>query len=144
MLQSTDNNCTLDYYLSQPNSQLSTFFGKSISLKPYYLTPQVSLDLGAFEIVKCIGSGGFSKVFLARYKADGQFYALKMVSKPFIEKNKKQKLIMNERNTLVNTNHPLHAKLHWSFETRNYLVFAMEFYPGGELFNLIKKYRKMP
>ena len=144
MLQSSDNNCPLDYYLSQPNSKINCFWGKSICLKPYYLTPQTNIELCSFDIIKCIGTGGFSKVFLGRYKANGQFYALKMVSKSFIEKSKKQKLIMNERNTLVETDYPLHAKLRWTFETKNYLVFVMDYYPGGELFNLIKKYRKMP
>jgi len=95
VLQSSDNNYTLDYYLSQQTSKLTCFWGKTINLKPYYLTSQPNIELGAFDIVKCIGSGGFSKVFLGRYKANGQFYALKLISKSFIEKNKKQKLIMN-------------------------------------------------
>ena len=45
---------------------------------------------------------------------------------------------------MVESDYPLHVKLHWSFEARNYLVFVMDFYPGGELFRLVKKYRKLP
>ena len=42
-----------------------------------------------------IGSGGFSKVFLCRLKRDGQFYAMKVIDKEVIVKNKKKNIIMN-------------------------------------------------
>jgi serum/glucocorticoid-regulated kinase 2 len=32
-------------------------------------------------ILKCIGVGGFSKVYLTRDKADGTFYAAKFIEK---------------------------------------------------------------
>jgi serine/threonine protein kinase len=46
-------------------------------------------------MLKSIGVGGFSKVFLCRDRRDGQFYAAK-----FVEKEKlwgKEELIENER-----------------------------------------------
>ena len=94
---------------------MSPFWGKSIKLKPYFTTPQSTVDLKSFDVIKCIGSGGFSKVFLGRFKGDGLFYAMKVISKSFIIKNKKQKLVQNERNVMVETSHPLHAKLNWCF-----------------------------
>ena len=46
------------------------------------------LQLHDFEILKCIGTGGkfdqylgFSKVFLARIRSTGKFYALKLMEK---------------------------------------------------------------
>ena len=42
-----------------------------------------------------IGSGGFSKVYLCRFKKDGQFYAMKVIDKEVIVKNKKKNIIMN-------------------------------------------------
>ncbi len=53
-----------------------------------------------------IGSGGFSKVFLCRLKKDGQFYAMKVIDKEIIVKNRKKNIIMNER--------PLKLKSFWS------------------------------
>jgi serum/glucocorticoid-regulated kinase 2 len=38
-------------------------------------------QLKDFEIIKCIGTGGFSRVFLARLKANGVLYALKLMEK---------------------------------------------------------------
>lgn len=39
------------------------------------------VNLNSFEIIKNIGSGGFSKVFLTRFKEDGHFYAMKVIDK---------------------------------------------------------------
>ena len=37
-----------------------------------------------FRLVRCLGSGGFSLVYLARDNWSGQYYALKLISKQFI------------------------------------------------------------
>jgi serine/threonine protein kinase len=39
------------------------------------------VKLNDFDIIKCIGTGGFSRVFLARFKPTGVFYALKLMEK---------------------------------------------------------------
>lgn len=48
-----------------------------------------------FDILKCIGAGGFSKVFLVRYKEDGKFYAMKLIDKHFIAENNKKGIVEN-------------------------------------------------
>lgn len=101
------------------------------------------MNLGSFQILRAIGSGGFSKVFLCRFKGDGLFYAMKVISKSFILKQKKKQLVINERNIMVEINHPLHAKLYWSFESKHSIIFVMDYYLGGELFGLIKRYHRM-
>ena len=53
------------------------------------------ISLQNFEIIKPIGSGGFSKVFLCRCKFDNNFYAMKLINKDMIVKNKKKRIIMN-------------------------------------------------
>jgi serum/glucocorticoid-regulated kinase 2 len=37
-----------------------------------------------FDIIKCLGSGGFSTVFLVRCNFNGKYYAMKLVDKQFI------------------------------------------------------------
>jgi serine/threonine protein kinase len=45
--------------------------------------------------VKKIGSGGFSEVFLCKSKNNGQFYAMKIIDKDMVVRNKKKKIVMN-------------------------------------------------
>ena len=42
-----------------------------------------------FHLVKCIGLGGFSRVYLVQKKDTGKMYALKLIDKKFIIQNKK-------------------------------------------------------
>ena len=70
-----------------------------------------------FEQIKVIGRGGFSRVVLARKKDSGRLYALKIMKKSRIMREKKLKPIMSERSILeqLNTHHPFIIKLHWAF-----------------------------
>lgn len=43
-----------------------------------------SVELADFEIVKCLGSGGFSNVFLVRGNFNNKYYAMKLIDKGFI------------------------------------------------------------
>ena len=82
-------------------------------------------------------------MFLCRYKKDGNFYAMKVIDKETIVKNKKKNIIMNERNIMKNLSHPFLIDMTFSFETQKHLIFVLEYCPGGELFGLIKKYKRI-
>jgi hypothetical protein len=58
-------------------------------------------------------------VVLARKKDTGRLYALKIMKKHRIFKEKKLKPIMSERNIMemLNTKHPFIIKLHWAFQS---------------------------
>ena len=40
-------------------------------------------------------------------------------------------------------NHPFLIDMKFAFETQNFLIFIVEYCPGGELFGLIKKYKRI-
>jgi len=121
----------MDILLSIGNINLDIFSTKNIKIRPFYGSSQYMSGLKGYEIIRAIGSGGFSRVFLVRSKNNGKFYAMKAISKAFILKNKKQKLVLNEKNIMVKINHPFLAKLYHSFETVNYFMLIMDYYPGG-------------
>jgi serum/glucocorticoid-regulated kinase 2 len=51
-------------------------------VEPIWKQPRKpEIKLSDFEIIKCIGTGGFSRVFLSRYIPSGKFYALKLMEK---------------------------------------------------------------
>lgn len=87
----------MDYYFTLKNKDVSFLNGQCITLEPYKLEKQSKITLNSFDILYCIGTGGFSKVYLCRFKEDGKFYAMKVIDKGFIVKNKKKNIVMNEK-----------------------------------------------
>lgn len=83
----------VDYLLSLPNYQIH--FGY-LHLAPI---PMRSVDtrikINDFKVIKCLGSGGFSSVYLARGLFDNRYYALKMISKEFILQTDRDGIVSN-------------------------------------------------
>ena len=101
------------------------------------------VQLSHFTLVKCIGVGGFSRVYLVKKKDTGRFYALKLIDKQYIIKNNKQNIVQNEKEIMSQLNNPFLMKLHYSFESKFYLVFVMDYCAGGELFFHLRKFQRM-
>jgi len=72
-----------------------------------------------------------------------------MIEKDFILKNNKKEIIMSERQILINIQHKFITKMYWAFQTvnqlfkRHYLVFVLEFCPGGDFFTHLKELRTL-
>ncbi|XP_067227148.1 serine/threonine-protein kinase Sgk2 isoform X4 [Chanodichthys erythropterus] len=95
-----------------------------------------------FDFLAVIGKGTFGKVLLAKLKADGKFYAVKVLQKKVILKKKEQKNIMAERNVLLKSlKHPFLVGLHYSFQTSEKLYFVLDYVNGGELFYHLQRER---
>ncbi|CAK90137.1 unnamed protein product (macronuclear) [Paramecium tetraurelia] len=142
---SSVKNYNIDYYLSIEHQPLEVFIEqRHLKLEPF-ISRSVNrqLSINDFEILKCIGVGGFSRVYLVRKKDSGYFYAMKLIDKNFILKSNKEIIINNERQVMEQLNSPYLAKLFYSFETKYYLVFVMEHCAGGELFYHLRKLRRL-
>ena len=70
-----------------------------------------------FELLKVIGRGGFSKVFLVRKKDSGLLFAMKVMSKRFVSGDGKLRQVMSEKNIMASLDHPFIVKLHWAFQS---------------------------
>jgi len=46
--------------------------------------PKGKIGLNDFKLIKCLGSGGFSLVYLVRDRFEGRYYALKLINKKFM------------------------------------------------------------
>nr|XP_008272675.1 serine/threonine-protein kinase Sgk2 isoform X1 [Oryctolagus cuniculus] len=96
-----------------------------------------------FDFLKVIGKGSYGKVLLAKHKSDGMFYAVKVLQKKSILKNKEQGHIMAERNVLLkNVRHPFLVGLRYSFQTTEKLYFVLDYVNGGELFFHLQRERR--
>lgn len=93
-----------------------------------------------FEFIRLLGEGATCKVFQVRRKKTGKIYAVKVLSKErLLGNHKKVEQALTERQVLVEVRHPFIVQLHWTFQTRSYLYFVLEFCSGGELFYHLSK-----
>ena len=74
----------------------------------------------------------------------GLIMAIKIIDKQFIFKTAKQTIVENQKLILQQcSGHPFITKLYFTFQSKNYIVLGMEYCPGGELFNLLRRVKKM-
>ncbi|KAL4490899.1 hypothetical protein ABPG72_008635 [Tetrahymena utriculariae] len=137
-----------DFYLSQFERPLKYVKDGQI-LKPYYADQSYKFDDGNritlkhFDILKKIGLGGFSEVYLARRKDNGQFVALKAIKKKTLIKKRRKLYVYNEKNTMIALkDNPFIVKFFFAFQTREKLIFVLEYCPGGELFYHLNQERR--
>lgn len=98
------------------------------------------LNINHFEILKCIGTGAYGKVFLVKRKDTEEILAMKTLKK--IEMMKKDIKVFhtkNERRIMEMLDHPFLIKLKYAFQNERKIYLLMNYCPGGELFYHINK-----
>ena len=90
-----------------------------------------------FEWGEVLGEGSYSKVVRARRKATGELFAVKMVEKALVLREKKQKYVVMEKDVLNRCRHPNVVKLFCTFQDPHRLFFVMELCET-ELFQLLQ------
>ena len=117
-------------------------------------TSDKKLTIDDFEIRRVLGTGGFGKVFLVSKTGGAQkggFYAMKVLKKAVIVRNKETKEIDQdinvhaklERDVLAAVTHPFIVDLKYAFQARNKVYLIMEYLAGGELFMQLQKERML-
>ncbi|KVI05057.1 Pleckstrin homology-like domain-containing protein [Cynara cardunculus var. scolymus] len=104
-----------------------------------FRAPQENFTIQDFEMGKIYGVGSYSKVVRARKKDTGKVYALKIMDKKFITKEKKTAYVKLERIVLDQLDHPGIVQLHFTFQDTFSLYMALESCEGGELFDQITR-----
>ncbi|KAG6612747.1 AGC/PDK1 protein kinase [Phytophthora cinnamomi] len=89
-----------------------------------------------------LGEGAYARVVHARMKDTGVEYAVKIMEKRFIRKEKKVKFVMMERKVFSKISHDRVVKLFFTFQDNSYLYMVMELCRGGELLDVITKHQK--
>jgi len=107
------------------------------------LLDDAALGIGfkSFEIMDVLGHGAFGKVFKCRRIGhDDKVYAMKVLKKAFLYRNKHLKYAITECNILKQAEHPFVIKMHYSFQTPDNLYMILDFCPGNDLaYHLNKK-----
>ena len=71
-----------------------------------------------------------------------KFFALKILSKERIIKQKQVEHTINEKDILYSSNHPNILKLFFVFKDNSYLYFGIQYAIGGDLYGYLRKSRK--
>ncbi|KAK9045256.1 hypothetical protein V6N11_059143 [Hibiscus sabdariffa] len=91
-----------------------------------------------FEIIKPISRGAFGRVFLARKRATGDFFAIKVLKKADMIRKNAVESILAERNILISVRNPFVVRFFYSFTCRENLYLVMEYLNGGDLYSLLR------
>jgi serum/glucocorticoid-regulated kinase 2 len=82
----------MDYILSLKNQKIKANY---LSLRPLYYSRNQKVGLGDFTIIRCLGTGGFSRVYLVKGNFNNKYYALKLMEKKFIIDNSRESIVEN-------------------------------------------------
>ncbi|KAI0304205.1 hypothetical protein BC826DRAFT_982051 [Russula brevipes] len=98
-----------------------------------------------FEIIKPISKGAFGSVFLAKKKATGDYYAIKVLKKAdMIAKNQITNVKAERMILMKQAESPFVAKLFFTFQSKDNLYLVMEYLNGGDCAALIKSLGSLP
>jgi len=93
-----------------------------------------------FDFFETIGEGSYSTVTHAREKSTGKEFAIKILNKKHIIKEKKVKYVNVEKAVLnIIHNHPLIVRLFYTFQDSYSLYFVLDLAKNGDLLGYIRK-----
>lgn len=98
-----------------------------------------------FDVIKPISKGAFGSVFLAKKKATGDYYAIKVLKKAdMIAKNQITNVKAERMILMKQAESPFVAKLYFTFQSKDNLYLVMEYLNGGDCAALIKSLGSLP
>ena len=128
-----------NYYMEKSNS-LSKYIRDYY--KRYNKYPNTNLNFYLYG--RLIGQGAFGKVNIGLNILTGRVVAIKSFNKKSLSSNgDNMKKILSETDLMKKLNHPNVTKILEMFEDEEYILIAMEYINGGNLFSFVKKRRKL-
>jgi phototropin len=100
-----------------------------------------SLDMSCFKTLRHLGSGDVGSVKLVCVNDTNIQLAIKSLDKWEMQERNKIPRVFTELNLLEQIDHPFLATLYATINTETHLHFVMEYYSGGQLYNLINGYK---
>ena len=92
---------------------------------------------------KSIGKGGFGSVWKVRHKITKQIYAIKVINKESIEKQKMVEQTNREIEIMYKLDHPHIIKLYSHFEDDEDFCLIMQIASKGQLYSIIKRLKRL-
>lgn len=96
-----------------------------------------------FDFGKRLGHGSYGDVYIVKFKEmfqDKEYYAMKIIKKSHIMKEKKIDFVKIERDAMNRLNHPNIIRLKLTFQDKLYLYYVVELASNGDLSKVLKKH----
>ncbi|CAH8441923.1 unnamed protein product [Schistosoma turkestanicum] len=114
-----------------PRTSVSEVFTESPSNKSTAVLSMID-----FRTVAVLGRGHFGKVLLSQYRRDNKYYAIKALKKAEIIFRNEVDTLMTEKRIfqiITDAKHPFLINLIACFQTKEHVMFVMEYAQGGDL-----------
>lgn len=85
------------------------------------LTGALQVSVDDFEVVKAVSRGAYGRLYLARLKASGELFAIKVLRKRDLVHKNAVHTIKTERNILAMARNPFVVRFYYSFDTTTHL-----------------------
>lgn len=113
---------------------------RSLDSEGRSVTKTVKKGVKDFTFGRTLGEGSYSTVLAATDRQSEREYAVKVLDKRHIIKEKKVKYVNIEKDTLNRlTDHPGIVRLYYTFQDERSLYFVLDLATGGELLGVLKK-----
>ena len=94
----------------------------------------IKLTFHDFEKLKVLGKGSFGEVLLVKLKANGKYYAMKILTKKSVKLRHQETHTKAERDLMVKINCPFVMNIKYAFQDKIHLYLVTEFMKGGDIF----------
>ncbi|ESL10592.1 serine/threonine protein kinase [Trypanosoma rangeli SC58] len=101
-----------------------------------------SKRIGKYELGKTLGSGNFSKVKLARDVETGKEWAIKIMDKEQLARERMEEQLKREISVMKMLHQPNIIELREVMQTTNHIYLVLELVAGGELFDKIAEAKR--
>ena len=113
---------------------------KEIDVNGNQVLKHVKKGVKDFQFGRTLGEGSYSTVMAATDRQTGKEYAIKVLDKRHIIKEKKVKYVNIEKDTLNRlTDHPGVVRLYYTFQDEQSLYFVLDLASSGELLGVLKR-----
>jgi 3-phosphoinositide dependent protein kinase-1 len=93
-----------------------------------------------FDLGEVLGQGAFGEVRVVTDKENGRKFAMKVLSKQHIVKEKKMDYVKVERDVMTKLNHPNIVRLLLTFQEPTHLYYVIELAANGDLQHVLAQY----
>ncbi|KAK1415361.1 hypothetical protein QVD17_31142 [Tagetes erecta] len=124
--------------MGNEDSSVDDETARSLRASPVNTITKDRTSIEDFEIIKPISRGAFGRVFLAKKRATGDVFAIKVLKKADMIRKNSVESILAERDILISVRNPFVVRFFYSFTCKENLYLVMEFLNGGDLFSLLR------